>query len=393
MANNIPEVPDYVDEQDYEYILARYLGNVRNDVDKREGSIIWDSGAPLCIELAIAYLYVQAMILNCFAASADSPYLEMRCEEQGLTRDPATYAKRLGVFTDGNGGPYSLAIGTEFSTVDETNLVNFTVTEVYTEDGLTVPGSYILTCNQIGTIGNQYYGEIIPVYNLTNLATATLSDVLIPGEDDQDIEDLRAEYFNIVNKKPFGGNIEDYREFITSLEGVSICQIYPVWDGGGTVKISFLDSQYDTPSNLLIQTVQNAIDPHYNDEYARMGLGEAPIGHEVTVVGPTNYSCNIVATIEVASGYNLPQIKPYIEENIENYFLNLRKTWSDANDLNVYAVKITVAGVRNAIYNTQGVENLISCTINGGTTDINLTETGTLQQLPVVGDVTINEQY
>ena len=73
MASNIPQVPDYVDEQDYEYILARYLGNVRDDVDKREGSIIWDSGAPLCIELAIAYLYVQVMVLNCFAASAPFP--------------------------------------------------------------------------------------------------------------------------------------------------------------------------------------------------------------------------------------------------------------------------------------------------------------------------------
>ena len=43
MASNIPAIPDYVDEQDYEYILASYLGNVRDDVDKREGSIIWDS--------------------------------------------------------------------------------------------------------------------------------------------------------------------------------------------------------------------------------------------------------------------------------------------------------------------------------------------------------------
>ena len=158
MASNIPQVPDYVDEQDYEYILARYLGNVRDDVDKREGSIIWDSGAPLCIELAIAYLYVQVMVLNCFAASAPSPFLELRCEEQGITRDPATYAKRLGVFTDGQGGPYSVAIGTEFSTIDETNLTNFTVTEVYTLEGVTVPGSYILTCNEVGEIGNQYFG-------------------------------------------------------------------------------------------------------------------------------------------------------------------------------------------------------------------------------------------
>lgn len=232
MVANIPQVPDYIDEQDYEYILARYLGNVRDDVDKREGSIIWDSGAPCCIEIAIAYMYLQSMILNAFAASAQSPFLELRCEEQGITRDPATYAKRLGVFTNGQGGPYSLVMGTEFSTISETNLVNFRVIEVYTENGITVPGSYILQCTEAGTIGNEYFGEIVPVLNLTGLATATLTDILVPGENDQDIEELRAEYFETVNQKPFGGNITEYRQFVEAIDGVGGTQIYPVWNGG-----------------------------------------------------------------------------------------------------------------------------------------------------------------
>ena len=391
MAVNIPQVPDYVDEQDYEYILARYLGNVRDDVDKREGSIIWDSGAPLCIELAIAYLYVQQMVLNCFAASAPSPYLELRCEEQGIKRDPATYAKRLGVFTDGQGGPYSIAIGTEFSTIDETTLVNFTVTEVYTLNGVTVPGSYILTCNESGVIGNQYFGEIVPVYNLTGLATATLSDVLIPGEEEQDIEELRIEYFDRIKEKAFGGNIADYREFIEALDGVSKCQIYPHYPGGSFVKISFLDSQYNKPSNLLVETVQQAVDPHYNDEYAGMGLGKAPIGHVVTAVGPTEVTCDIVASIETTSGYTVQQVKPRIVENLQKYLLELREKWANSDDLNRYSLKVILSGIRSAIFNTEGVENLLSCTLNGAEQDITLVQTGAVQQIPILGDVTINE--
>lgn len=391
MATNIPQVPDYIDEQDYEYILARYLGNVRDDIDKREGSIIWDSGAPLCIELAIAYLYVQSMVLNCFAASAPSPYLELRCEEQGITRDPATYAKRLGIFTDGLGEPYAVAIGTEFSTIDETTLINFTVTEVYTENGVTVPGSYILTCNELGSIGNQYFGEIIPVYNLTGLATATLSDVLIPGEDPQDIEDLREEYFSVVYQKAFGGNITEYRQFVESLDGVGICQVYPVWNGGGTVKISFLDSEYNRPSQTLVTTVQNAVDPHYNDQYAGKGLGTAPIGHVVTVVRPDNFTVDIDSQIEVANGYTLQQILPEIETNLENYFLSLRKKWDDATDLNVYSLKVIYERVKSTILNSTGVENIISCTINELTSDITLQQNSTTQELPVIGDINIHE--
>lgn len=390
MVANIPQVPDYIDEQDYEYILARYLGNVRDDVDKREGSIIWDSGAPCCIEIVIAYMYLQSMILNAFAASAQSPFLELRCEEQGITRDPATYAKRLGVFTNGQGGPYSLVMGTEFSTISETNLVNFRVIEVYTENGITVPGSYILQCTEAGTIGNEYFGEIVPVLNLTGLATATLTDILVPGENDQDIEELRAEYFETVNQKPFGGNITEYRQFVEAIDGVGGTQIYPVWNGGGTVKISFIDSSFNAPSSTLIQEVQKAVDPHYNDEYAGMGLGTAPIGHVVTVVGATEFKVNIVASIELEQGYTLQQIQPSIKDSIEEYFLNLRKNWKKADDLNNYSVEIIIARVRSAILNTIGVKNITDCTLNGDTVDIVLTEDSTLQQLPVTGDITIN---
>ena len=390
MASNIPQVPDYVDEQDYEYILASYLGNVRDDVDKREGSIIWDAGAPCCIEIAKAYLYLQAMILNAFAATAQSPFLEYRCAEQGIEREPATYAKRLGTFTDGAGQPYPITIGTEFSTVSETNLVNFKVLSVYTKNDETVPGSYILECTEAGTVGNEYFGEIVPVLNLSGLATATLTDILVPGENEQDIEDLRNKYFEVVNEKPFGGNITDYRQYVESLEGVGICQIYPAWNGGGTVKISFIDSSFNIPSSTLIANVQKAVDPHYNDEYAGKGLGKAPIGHVVTVVGGTALKVNIEATVEYKKSYSSQAVNPNIKTNIENYFLSLRKEWDQADDLNNYSLKVIIARVRSAILNTTGVENITSCKLNGALDDITLTEDKTLQQVPVVGEITIN---
>jgi len=391
MATNIPSIPDYVDEQDYEFILASYLGNVRDDVDKREGSIIWDSGAPCCIEIAKAYLYLQAMIANCFAASSQGTFLEMRCEEQGISREESTYAKRLGIFKDSAENPYSVTLGTQFSTINETNLVNFTVTEVYTLDGVTVPGSYILECTEAGEIGNQYFGEIVPVQNLNGLASATLSDILVPGEEEQSDDELKEEYFNTVNQKPFGGNITEYRQFVEDLDGVGTCQIYPVWNGGGTVKISFLNSSYDIPSDKLVEEVQDAIDPYYDDDkYAGKGLGTAPIGHVVTVVAPSEYTVDIDATIELASGYTLAQIKQNILDSIETYFLTLRKSWDNASDLNEYSLKIIIARVRSAILNTTGVENITSCKLNNDTVDITLTEDSTTQQIPVTGVITLN---
>lgn len=390
MATNIPQIPDYVDEQDYEYILASYLGNVRDDVDKREGSVIWDSGAPCCIEIAKAYLYLQAMMGNAFAATAHGNFLEWRCEEQGIERKPATYAKRKGVFTNGAGGPFAITLGTEFSTVGETNLINFVVKEVFTQNGQTVPGSYILECTQAGEIGNQYFGEIVPAYDITGLATATLADILTPGEAEQDEEDLRAEYFEVVRQKPFGGNIPEYREFIESLDGVGTCQVYPVWNGGGTVKIVFIDSTYSVPSSTLVEAVQKAIDPHWNDEYAGKGLGKAPIGHVVTVVGAQKYTTNIQATVVCATGFTIQQIKQSIIDNIESYFFGLRQDWSKSTDLNEYSVTIIRQRIISAILNTPGVENVTECKLNGLEKDIELTENELVQQLPVTGEITLN---
>lgn len=390
MATNIPQIPDYVDEQDYEYILASYLGNVRDDVDKREGSVIWDSGAPCCIEIAKAYLYLQAMMGNAFAATAHGNFLEWRCEEQGIERKPATYAKRKGVFTNGAGGPFAITLGTEFSTVGETNLINFVVKEVFTQNGQTVPGSYILECTQAGEIGNQYFGEIVPAYDITGLATATLADILIPGEAEQDEEDLRAEYFEVVRQKPFGGNIPEYREFIESLDGVGTCQVYPVWNGGGTVKIVFIDSTYSVPSSTLVEAVQKAIDPHWNDEYAGKGLGKAPIGHVVTVVGAQKYTTNIQVTVVCATGFTIQQIKQSIIDNIESYFFGLRQDWSKSTDLNEYSVTIIRQRIISAILNTPGVENVTECKLNGLEKDIELTENELVQQLPVTGEITLN---
>lgn len=121
-----------------------------------------------------------------------------------------------------------------------------------------------------------------------------------------------------------------------------------------------------------------------------MGLGTAPIGHVVTVVGATEFKVDIVASIELEQGYTLQQIQPSIKDSIEEYFLNLRKNWKKADDLNNYSVEIIIARVRSAILNTIGVKNITDCTLNGDTVDIVLTEDSTLQQLPVTGDITIN---
>ena len=65
-------------------------------------------------------------------------------------------------------------------------------------------------------------------------------------------------------------------------------KVYPVWNGGGTVKLVIINSEYQKPSPELVDQVQTIIDPVQNQG---MGLGVAPIGHVVTVEEVKEKSC------------------------------------------------------------------------------------------------------
>ena len=164
-------------------------------------------------------------------------------------------------------------------------------------------------------------------------------------------------------------------------------QIYPVWNGGGTVKLSVIDAEYNIITNDFIATLQNMIDPTPQGT----GLGLAPIGHTVTVTTPTEKIIDITATVVLESGYTLGQVTPLIEEAIENYLLGLRKIWGIPDDLNNYALTVYIARINAAVLGVAGVANITGTTINGLASDLTLIQDATTQELPVLGTVTISE--
>ena len=83
------------------------------------------------------------------------------------------------------------------------------------------------------------------------LQSATVVELLIPGQDEESTESLRAKYFYSVNNIPFGGNTADYKKIVNEYDGVGACKVVPVWNGAGTVKIILLDSGFGAPDPHL----------------------------------------------------------------------------------------------------------------------------------------------
>jgi uncharacterized phage protein gp47/JayE len=163
-----------------------------------------------------------------------------------------------------------------------------------------------------------------------------------------------------------------------------------VWNGGGTVKLSVVDTTYMPITTEFIKILWDMIDPENAVGVRGDGLGIAPINHKVTVTTPTVVSINFSAKVTPMHGFTLPQLVPAIETALDSYVANLRETWGVGTPLNEYFTVLYIARAMQAIINVDGVSNVTDLKINGSSIDVVLTQTGLVQELPVLGTVTIS---
>lgn len=383
---------EYLQKYTYDYILTEALSKVPDNVDKREGSIIRDALSPCCYEAAKHILYLADIIEQTYIETANGLWLDGRVIEGGITRDPATYAKKLGVFKTQLDEPCQISIGQSFSTVGDT-ILNYTAVQVYAnEDGDVVPGSYIMQCNTVGSVGNSYIGRIVPNDYIEKLASAEITTLLYPGEEEESDDSLRERFLANLMKTAFGGNIAQYRQWAKEIPGIGGIQVYPVWAGGGTVKLSIIDTDYNSCSSEFCQTILEKFDPENSGGETGLGLGIAPIGHKVTVSTPLPRTINVSGKITLLPGYKLETLMPDIKATLENYLLSLREAWENSDDENNYSVTVYLGRINFAILNVKGVSSAYELKLNETDTDIKLTETSSLQEIPVLGTVSLDEQ-
>ena len=156
------------------------------------------------------------------------------------------------------------------------------------------------------------------------------------------------------------------------------------------MKLSIIDPEYNPVSSEYIKEVQEYIDPENAQGETGDGLGIAPIGHKVTVVTPTEVSVAVSATLVLKTGYTKGQVETPIKNALTAYINELRQSWASSNDLNQYSLSMFVARVTSVIVNVAGVANVTHVTLNGAEEDIEFTENAQTQQLPKLGEVTIN---
>lgn len=336
----------------YEVILQRMLDRVPNNMDKREGSIIFDALAPAAVELQLMYIELDTILKETFADTAQRDYLVRRAAERGIEPYEETYATLKGIFTPSS---LEIPIGSRFSC----NELNYVITSKIQD------GEYQLQCETLGVDGNANFGDLIPIDYIQGLETAKLTELLIPGEDEEDVESLRERYFASFETKPYGGNKKDYIQKTNAIAGVGSTKVTPIWQGGGTVLLTILNSEYSKASNALIKAVQEEIDPTQDGT----GMGIAPIGHIVTVQTVEEVPINVKATFGFDEGYSFNSLKSTIQNVISEYLLDLRKNWA-----NQTSTVVRISQIETKILQIEGIIDIQNTKINGSTSNLTLTE-------------------
>ena len=396
------------ENETYEVILERMLDRVSDQLDKRPSSLIYDTHSSTAIELQILYIELEYLIKNSYGDTAAREFLVMLCKDRGITPESATNAVLKGEFT-----PTDIDVtGQRFNI----GSLNYVVTEQI------APGQYQVMCETAGVIGNQYLGQMIPMEYIDGLETATLTEVLVPGEDEEETEALRQRYFDSFNEQAFGGNRAAYLEAVRKIDGVGDVKVTRVWNGdirpaemipgikdqtwyesikdtldaevrawlktvyeaakekkltvGGTVLVTVVNSlDYGEASNVLLESIQTELDPVQN---AGEGYGLAPIGHVVSVKSAETVAVYVTTTVTFEEGSNWTNTKAAIEEVIEAYLLELRQEWAESSYLIV-----RVSQLETRILGVKGVIDITNTKINGSAENLSLGE----YQVPTFGGV------
>lgn len=381
---------DFSTGYSYREILDAMLDQVDSGLDKREGSLIQTALGPLAWYLEGLALTLSNVQKAAYAETAEGEDLDLLAATRGLTRRAAVAAVRQGTFN------VAIPDGSLFRTVNGDSSVLFMSGEqISTSGGLYV---YRMTCQTPGVIGNSYSGNITPVTAIAGLTTAVLGTIITEGADQESDAALRVRYVASFDTAPYGGNISEYRQAILAISGVGAVQIYPAnqYHGGGTALCSIVNADFGPASSALVKTVQDIICPPEDGQTAPSpnGYGIAPIGAAVDIVSATAVTINVSCRIIFASGVEdgLASYGDEIRAAVAEYIHSVAEDWGKALVSNriTYPVTVYASRIIYAILTIPEVASVADLTINGASGDLTLTETAALQQVPVLGGVTLN---
>jgi len=327
----------------YESILQAALNRVSDNLDKREGSVIYDAIAAAAFVLHEQYIELERKLLEGFAGTCSRKYLILRAQEVGM--NPPYQARASVVEAVMTPASVEIPVGTRFNC----DKLNFFVLEEKEA------GVYLLQCETTGPESNLSSGTLLPIDYVEGLQSAAIRKIAIYGEEEQDTEEYRDSYFVYVKGDARDGNVKQYELWTTAYPGIGHFKVLPLWNGRNTVKVSILDKDNNPASDALIKEYQTYLDP----ESKGMGNGIAPIGAIVTVSTATEKKIDLSGRLTLTAGYTDPE---GLDQLIKEYLHSMAYTKSTISYMAMGAL----------ILSCPAIDSLSDLRLNGEMRDITL---------------------
>ena len=351
------------EDRTYAALLAEGKAQISDNILKSEGSLVHNALSIIAYELERFYIEADYLLKQIDPAQADYDNLVKLCAQRGIYPKDATAAVVKIV------GNVTIPIGARFNL----SAYNYIITEVIDAESFV----YAAQCETPGSAPNGLTGATTAITYVPGLTSAIITELLVAGTDATTKDELLAEYEDSFDSSSFGGNVAEYKAKINAFDGIGGCKIYPVWQGGGTVKAVLISSDYGEVSDYLVAEIQEAMCPTPS-----VGYGIAAIGHDMTVVSVDAVTVNIETSITYMTGHSWADCGAAITAAVQAYMLAQRQAWASGDEnsnLTVY-----VSRVESAILSVEGVLDVGDTTLNGSGTNLALD----WDEIPVLGTIT-----
>ena len=358
-------LPDYLQEQTEEAIMARMLARLPSDVDRSEGSFFWDALAPVAYELFNSAVWAQEVLRRGFASTTFGAYLDLRCEEHGISRKEAQKATGVVKITGTPGIviPAGTLAATEADAATSTPSVEFETTEEVklSSDGM---ATVAIAAVEAGAQGNVAASAIkLLMTSVGGVAGITNEAETSGGADIESDEALLARLMAKIRQPATSGNAAQYRQWALEVPGIGDARVFPTWNGPGTVKL-VLANQTGKPAGADLVA-----------EVAAYVESVRPIGATVTVASAEQKSIAVAAKVTLASGYTLQDAQNSYEALVEDYFQETAFKTS----------YVSYAKLGTLLLDVPGIVDYEEFLVNGASTNVALTD----EQIPVLGSVSL----
>lgn len=351
--------------EDYtpESIKKAMLSQLEGTVEIREGSFANHLASPAAYQLWLAYQLVPWLMQLVFPDETSGELIDLQAADFGLVRTPGVKARVVMEFTalTTTASP-SVPAGTTVVTRDGLKFV--TLEAASWSDGV---GTALAEAEQAGRAYNVEANTItVMSRNVAGLAYCTNPAAAYGGADEETDAAFLARYKEHLQRPISSGNKNHYIAWAKEVSGVANAQCVPIWDGPGTVKVIVAGPDKDPVDEDVIGEVAEHIE------------AERPIGADVTVVTVAELAINVSATVTLSSGAASQEVKAALEASLAQMLLEL--PFGEAS-------LVRWSRCLALLLDCEGVEDYSAFTVNGGTTNIPVSQ----EQTPVVGTVTITE--